>query len=146
MNSQKFYYVGRTGDKSSGVSQSPFDRFSKHLGSNKNNNALLRHLEKHCIIPERCTFRFHAFGPLFTDSTADHGQLCDLVSGLEKALAEDMKASGYELLNQIHCRKPIDQRWRRKMLAHFKSSFPKLAAAKRNDARRSNSPRHPPLP
>ena len=144
MNSQRFYYVGRTGDKSSGASQSPFDRFSKHLGSNKNNNALRRQLEKRRIDPERCTFRFHAFGPLFRNSTANHGQLCDLASGLEKALAEDMRSSGYELLNQVHCRKPIDQRWRQKVLAHFTSSFPKLAAV--NTSRSPSSSSHPPTP
>ena len=30
------HYVGKTGDKSSGASQSPFDRLSKHLGNNEN--------------------------------------------------------------------------------------------------------------
>jgi hypothetical protein len=36
---RSFFYVGKTGDKPSGSSQSPIDRLSKHLGKNMVNNA-----------------------------------------------------------------------------------------------------------
>src|SRR5690348_2256936 len=102
------HYVGKTGDKASGVCQSPFDRFSKHLGFNSNNNALRKHLSDIGIDPEHCRFRFHAHGPLFTDSTKTHGELCDIVSSLEAALASEMQAAGYAVINVVNCRIPTD--------------------------------------
>jgi hypothetical protein len=103
------HYVGKTGDKASRVSQSPFNRLSNHLGGNKNNNALKRHLAQKKIDPERCQFRFHAYGPLFADGSKQaHGEFCDVTSGLEKGLAEAMNEAGYEVINKVHCRTPID--------------------------------------
>lgn len=98
------YYVGKTGDKASRASQSPFDRVSKHLGHNENNNALRRHLGKNGIDPESSRFRFLACGPIFAHvSTAKHGELCDITSGLEKALADAMASAGYTVINKVHC-------------------------------------------
>jgi hypothetical protein len=122
------YYVGRTGDKASGVCQSPFDRFSKHLGANPNNNALQRHLKKHGLRQEDCSFRFHTFGPLLADSKLGHGEQCDVVAALEKALADSMTASGYEVLNQVNCRMPLDGPLWKKALSQFTKAFPKLAS------------------
>ena len=68
----RVHYVGRTGDKASGVSQSPFDRFSKHHGANPNNNALQRHLKTHKLQQEDCLFRFHALGPLLVGHHPEH--------------------------------------------------------------------------
>lgn len=52
-NSERIYYVGRTGDSSSPNAQSPFSRMSHHLGFNRRSNVLRRHLEKRNIAPER---------------------------------------------------------------------------------------------
>lgn len=120
------HYVGKTGDKASRVCQSPFNRLSNHLGGNKHSNALKRHLAVKKIDPERCQFRFHAYGPLFVDtSRKTHGELCDVTSGLEKALADAMNEAGYEVINRVPCRTPIDlamfQAVRNAFAAHFKN-------------------------
>lgn len=119
------HYVGKTGDKSSGASQSPFDRLSKHLGTNENNNALRRLFAKNGVNPERCRFYFHAFGPLFDCESKTHGELCDITSSLEKALADAMTAAGYALINSVKCRMPVDPKRfagvRAAFAPHFKS-------------------------
>jgi hypothetical protein len=119
------HYVGKTGDKASRVCQSPFNRLSNHLGGNKHSNALKRHLGQKKIEPERCQFRFHAYGPLFVDNSEQtHGELCDATSGLEKALADALNEAGYEVINKVHCRIPIDlaifQTARNAFATHFK--------------------------
>jgi hypothetical protein len=120
------HYVGKTGDKASRVCQSPFNRLSNHLGGNKHSNALKRHLALKKIEPERCQFRFHAYGPLFADNSKQtHGELCDVTSGLEKALAEAMSEAGYEVINKVPCRTPTDratfQSARNAFATHFKN-------------------------
>ncbi len=121
------HYIGKTGDKASGVSQSPFDRLSKHLGRNENNNALRRHLERTGIDPGSCRLRFIAYGPLFTiTSTANHGELCDIMSDLEKALAVAFKDSGYEVLNPMKSRKKPDQNLWGQVQKAFAAYFPRL--------------------
>ena len=122
-----FYYVGKTGDKASRTSQSPFDRLSKHLGSNDKNNALRQHLATRVIEPEDCRFRFYAYGPLFqNDFARPHAESCDIMSGLEKALADAMAAAGYNLLNTVKCRMPLDQKQFEDVKAAFSARFPML--------------------
>jgi hypothetical protein len=125
-NGRHVYYVGCTGDKSSGVCQSPFDRFSKHLGANVNNNALQRHLTRNKLNREACSFRFYAFGPLLVGRRLSHDRKCDRVAALEKALANSMRASGYDVLNQVNCRLVLDQALWRQVSPEFKKVFPKL--------------------
>jgi len=123
---RNIYYVGKTGDKPSGSSQSPFDRLSKHLGQNKNNNALRRYLDKNQVDPSRCHFRFHAYGPLFTEGSLDHGKVCDMMSGLEKALADAMYGAGYEVMNKVHSRHPADPELFERVRSKFAAEFQKL--------------------
>jgi hypothetical protein len=119
--------VGKTGDKAAGVSQSPFDRLSKHLGSNRNNNALRRHLENKRLQLEDCRFLFCAHGPLFQDGeTRTHSELCDQMSALEKDLADAMQASGYSVLNTVRCRKFVDREVFEGVRATFSHLFPNL--------------------
>jgi hypothetical protein len=126
---RNLYYVGKTGDKASGASQSPFNRLSNHLGGNKHSNALKRHLAKRKIDPERCEFHFHAYGPLFTDkSTRAHGELCDVTSGLEKALAEAMNGARYEVINTVQSHAPIDLALFEAVKNAFASHFKNLSS------------------
>lgn len=126
------HYVGKTGDKASGVSQSPFDRLSKHLGYNHNNNALRRHLGNEGLDPERCRFRFRAYGPLFgSESRKTHGELCDVASGLESALANAMVAAGYPVINIVNCRMLVDPEQFATVRAAFAVHFDKLGGAAR---------------
>lgn len=76
-----------------------------------------------------------ACGPLFAnDPTTEHGALCDIMSGLEKALADTMTAAGYEVINTVHCRKPLDEvlfaRVRAAFAAHFPALWQRAAKAK----------------
>ncbi len=122
------HYVGKTGDKASGVSQSPFNRISNHLGHNPHSNAVRRHLGN--VDPERCCFRFHACGPLFDgESPQSHADLCDVVSALESALRNAMVEAGYEVINVVPCRKPIDREQFATVRAAFAKHFDKLAGA-----------------
>jgi len=126
------YYVGKTGDKASGASQSPFDRLSKHLGRNQNNNALRRLLGKIGIDSGCCSFRVHACGPLFIgESTKTHNELCDITSGLEKALADAMAEARYEVINTVRCRGQLDAELFACIRAAFASHFIRLASGAR---------------
>lgn len=124
---RKVHYVGKTGDKSSGVSQSAFDRLSKHLGSNKHNNALRRHLAAHSVDAEQCHFRFWSLGPLhFGEITSSHATLCDTTSALECALAREMREAGYTVLNEVKCRQSLDEHMFGQVRQIFRKQFEKL--------------------
>jgi len=128
-----FHYVGKTGDKASSACQSPFNRLSNHLGGNKHSNALKRHLGNRKIHPESCHFHFHAYGPLFDgQSQKTHGELCDTMSGLEKALADAMVEAGYTAINPIKCRQQADARLFSVVRTAFSAHFEKLAMDGRN--------------
>jgi hypothetical protein len=122
------HYVGKTGDKASRVCQSPFNRFTNHLGGNEHSNALKRHLSHIHIDPQSCQFRFLAYGPLFGDgSQRTHGELCDVTSGLEKALAEAMTEAGYVVINKVHCRTALDAKTFVAVRNAFASHFANLS-------------------
>ena len=126
---RKLYYVGRTGDSSSLNAQSPFARLSQHLGWNRNSNALRRNLEDCKLVAEECrAFRLFACGPVFpeTQSKARHARSRDIVAALEKELADAMHAAGYDVLNEVKCRKPLDQDLWHAVMAAFQEHFPKL--------------------
>lgn len=80
-------YLGRTGDSSSPCAQSPLNRLSQHLGTNKNANALRHQLLKAGIAPIDCTsFEMVAYGPIFTEaeSMTEHGVPRNLVAVMER--------------------------------------------------------------
>ncbi len=85
----------------------------QHLGHNKMQNMLRNNLEKKGIIAEECkAFHLIAHGPLFPEAKDDWEKHCerrDIVSALEKQLAEDLKSSGYNVLNEVKARNPLDQ-------------------------------------
>lgn len=125
------HYVGRTGDSSSANAQSPFSRLSQHLGTNGRANALRRHLKDAGIeAPETCQrFSLFPYGPIFPEgrgSTTEHNESRDVVAALEKALADAMVAAGYEVLNKISCRRPLDETLFARIRSEFAVHFPKL--------------------
>ena len=62
----EYLYVGHTGDSSSPNAASPYQRMGQHLGHQKRQNALRKHLEKNGIEPEQCiAFQMIAYGPCF---------------------------------------------------------------------------------
>jgi hypothetical protein len=123
------HYVGKTGDKASRASQSPFNRLANHLGSNKHSNALTRYLGQMKLPPETCHFRFHAYGPLFEEkSHKTHGELCDVTSALEKGLADAMTEVGYVVINKVHCRTALDASAFAAVRTAFAAHFDKLSS------------------
>lgn len=122
------YYVGRTGDSSSFNAQSPFNRMGQHLGFQKQSNAMRRQLEAKGIVPEECNFRLVAHGPLLEEGKTreEHRPRRDKVGALEKALAEAMCAAGYDVLNTVNCRVPLDEEMFAEVLEAFGEKFAKL--------------------
>ncbi len=104
------YYVGRTGDSSSVNAQSPFNRMGQHLGFNEKSNVLRRHLEGKKTNPDTCSFRLIAHGPIFKEATIkeEHRKRRDSIASMEKALADEMTAAGYNVINTVNCRKKLN--------------------------------------
>jgi hypothetical protein len=122
------HYVGRTGDSSSANAQSPFNRVSQHLGFNEKSNALRRHLEERGLRPEECRFRLVTHGPVLEEAQTaeEHHVPRDAVAALEKALAEALCAAGYDVINRVACRKPLDAARFEEIRAAFAVHFPRL--------------------
>ena len=125
----EYLYVGRTGDSSSPNATPPYQRMGQHLGHQKTQNALRKHLESRGIEPEQCrAFHFIAHGPLFPEA-ADmeaHAVPRDIVAALEKALADALKSAGYEVMNVVRCRKPLDEELFARVRAAYAAHFPAL--------------------
>ena len=126
-------YVGRTGDSSSPRANPPYLRMGQHLGNNEKQNALRRQLLKKGVEPEDCgSFELISYGPLFPEQNdlAEHKQPRDIVAALEKELRDSLFEAGYQVLNIVHCRKPLDkERWF-DVHAAFAKYFPKMKAGK----------------
>ncbi|MGO7837063.1 hypothetical protein [Rhizobium johnstonii] len=115
---EELLYVGRTGDNSSPHATAPYTRMGQHLSFSPSQNALRRHLLNRNIAAEDChEFDLIAYGPLYdevskgdgmsrADLMAAHIPLRDLVGALEKVLAEELKASGYDVLNTVKWKHP----------------------------------------
>src|SRR3989442_7195008 len=125
----EYLYVGRTGDNSSPYATPSYQRMGQHLGHQKTQNALRKHLEGRGIEPERCrAFDLIAHGPLFPQARdmQAHRPPRDIVAALEKALADALKAAGYEVMNAVHCRKPVDAALFAQVCVAFAAHFPAL--------------------
>ena len=122
------YYIGRTGDSSSSNAQSPFNRMGQHLGFNKNSNVLRRHLEGKGITPEKCEFKLVAYGPILREARTqdEHATARDITAALEKALADTLAESGFEVLNKVSCRKELDLNLWAKVRKEYALHFPRL--------------------
>tara|TARA_B100000678_G_C18210692_1_gene503246 strand:+ start:1544 stop:1993 length:450 start_codon:yes stop_codon:yes gene_type:complete len=133
-------YVGRTGDSSSPHASAPFKRLGQHLSQNDKQNPLRRHLEARGISPEICEdFEFIAHGPVFealTHAEDDdletrkqrHYPVRDQIAALEKALADALSEVGYDVLNTVRSRKPLDQSVWSSLRTAFAEHFPELRA------------------
>jgi len=124
----QLHYVGRTGDVSSANAQSPFKRMGQHLGDLSNQNMLKTHLGKREIEPETCTYRMVAHGPILdeTDDWPEHQRRRDLIAALEDALEKAMAAAGYDVLNVVNSKKPLDDDLFAEVKAAFAAEFPAL--------------------
>lgn len=137
-------YVGRTGDNSSPNASPAYIRFGQHLGTAKTQNALRRHLTGRGIAPEACReFDLVAHGPVHPEVEkpadfdhkdaetrlalmAQHVPLRDIVGAMEKRLADDLDAAGYEVMNTVNWKPTIaDEDWHPIRTA-FTPAFPWL--------------------
>ena len=119
-------YVGRTGDSSSSRATSPFTRIGLHLGTNWRQALIRRHLKKQGFEPEDCTsFQIIAHGPLFPEVQGwnNHKEARNKVAALEKALADALRNRGYQVLNTVNCRIPLDANLWEKVRKTFARDF-----------------------
>ncbi len=135
---KEWLYVGRTGDNSSPHATAPYQRMGQHLGSVKTQNALRRHLEKRAVDPAACVaFHLISHGPLYDEVAkadgatraalmAAHTPLRDIVGAMEKALADELAAAGYAVLNTVNCKWPVDAALWLPVRAAFAVHFPRL--------------------
>lgn len=126
------YYVGRTGDSSSPHAQAPFNRMSQHLGFAEASNTLRKQLKGRKLTPEKCSFRLVAHGPVLPEGSGmvEHRKQRDIIAGVEKELADAMNEAGYDVLNEVHSRKPLDQKLWLQVKKAFAVDFPKLESVK----------------
>lgn len=125
---EELLYVGRTGDSSSPKAQSPFNRMGQHLGFLSTSSMLRNHLSMRGVCPEQCTFRLIAHGPILeeADGMEAHKERRDLIAALEKKLAEALAAAGYEVMNEVKCRKPLDEAMYAAVRIAFSMEFHRL--------------------
>jgi hypothetical protein len=124
-------YVGRNGDSSSTNAQSPFNRMGQHLGSADNSSMLRKYMVARALNPVDCRFRLVAFGPILAESpgkdVAEHRLRRDRVAGMDKQLAEDLKAAGYDVVNPVLSTKPLDEELYADVRVAFAAHFEDLA-------------------
>jgi hypothetical protein len=92
---------------------------------------LRNHLGSRALDLQSCTYRLLAFGPVL-DEVADgsmdkHKDLRDRVAGIEKQLALDLAAVGYDVLNEVKSRKPLDSQLYAPVKAAFAAHFVRLS-------------------
>ena len=123
------HYVGRTGDSSSPHAQSPFNRMGQHFGFNANSNTIRRHLNERHVEPASCALRLVAHGPILAEGTTmdEHRERRNVVAALEKALADALRSAGYDVINTVACRQPVDTALFETVRAAFAADFHKLA-------------------
>jgi hypothetical protein len=80
------------------------------------------------IAPERCGFRLISYGPILDEvaTAEEHRGPRDITAALEKALATAMREAGYNVINIVNCRMPLDGRLFADCRAAFADEFPKL--------------------
>jgi hypothetical protein len=125
-------YAGCTGDSSSANAQSPFNRMGQQVGRAVNSSMLRNHLAGRDVEPQDCTSRLIAYGPVLPEDPAgdmaEHKLRRDVVAGIEKRLAEDLKAAGYDVVNMMASTKPLDENAYADVRAAFAAHFPRLGS------------------
>ena len=135
-------YVGRTGDNSSPHATAPYTRMGQHLSAASTQNALRKHLERRGVEPHACQFELVSHGPLYpevaraVDDTraslmARHLPFRNRVGAMEKALAEELSAAGYVVLNTVKWPHPVDESAWAPVREAFAERFPGLLANRR---------------
>ena len=85
-------------------------------------------------------FDLVAFGPILpeVEDPTLHPASRDRIASLEKALCDALRECGYDVLNTVNCRKPLDGELWESVFTSFSSRFPGLKKLDRTSvARRS---------
>lgn len=110
--SNRYFYVGRTGDSSSAHAASPFNRIGQHLDfrENANGNSLAKRLKEVGVNPRTSNFRMLALGPFFPEQrTFDkHKPFRDQMATFEFELANYLKTKGCNVLGSHHIGTAVD--------------------------------------
>jgi hypothetical protein len=126
----KLLYVGRTGDSSSPNAQSLFNRMGQNLGTLATSSMVRNNLESRGVDPVDCEFRMVGHGPVFEEpvmkTMESHKPIRDQVAALEKKLAEDLKAAGYDVMNTVRSRAVLDEALHEQVRGAFANEFPGL--------------------
>ncbi|MBK0327749.1 hypothetical protein I5535_10640 [Rhodobacteraceae bacterium F11138] len=134
-------YVGRTGDNSSPHATAPYTRMGQHLGFATTQNALRKQLSKRGIDAEDCkAFHLISHGPIYPEIDKNDGAdrkvlmerhmpLRNLVGAMEKALAEELAAAGYDVMNEVKWSHPHDAAVWAAVREAFAEHFPRLRNA-----------------
>jgi hypothetical protein len=129
-NGDKVLYVGRTGDSSSPNAQSLFNRMGQNLGTLSTSSMVRNNLKKRGVDPVECKFRMVGHGPVFDEpapKTMDaHKPLRDQVAALERGLAEDLEAAGYDVMNTVRSRAVLDEALYEQVRIAFAEELPGL--------------------
>tara|TARA_A100000171_G_scaffold40693_1_gene41205 strand:+ start:213 stop:695 length:483 start_codon:yes stop_codon:yes gene_type:complete len=131
-------YVGRTGSHSGASAASPLIRLGKHLDFVEPTKGVLLQLQGQGVSLEACDeTELVSYGPLFPEVTARgaasredqirrHQISRDVLAGLEKQLRDALDQCGYQVLNTVSSRKPVDAALWADVKAAFAKHFPKL--------------------
>jgi hypothetical protein len=110
--SNRYFYVGRTGDSSSAHAASPFNRIGQHLDFRENakGNSLAKRLNEVGINPRTSNFRMLALGPFSPEQVTfdEHKPFRDQMATYEHELANYLKTEGYNVLGSHHLGTTVD--------------------------------------
>ena len=125
---ERYLYVGRTGDSSSPNAAFPFARIGQHLDvrPNARANSIARRLKEKNVLPSSGKFEMLAIGPLFLEQATltDHKVYRDQMAALERDLAKYLRESGYNVLGTHASRKSVNEKMLTKVLKIVKKRFP----------------------
>ena len=127
-DNRELLYVGMTGDTSSPNAASPFGRMGQHLDPKSRGNALFQYLKK-CKVPaSACRFELIAHGPVLQEvsNMGEHKEPWSKVSSVEKALHDALVNAGYQVMNPVNSRQPLDTKLWDQVRAAFAKHFPGL--------------------
>jgi hypothetical protein len=93
--------------------------------SRKNSSMLRNHLQDRDVSPDLCSFRLVAHGPILPEAEdwKSHVIRRDLAAAVEKQLAEDCAAAGYDVLNSVASGKELDDELYAPVRAAFTEHF-----------------------
>lgn len=124
-------YVGRTGDSSSAHASSPFRRIGEHLNPSPKakGNALGKQLQREGVKFAECSFEMVAVGPVYPEQSDfdAHVPFRNQMAALERAVADELKRRGYNVLGTHPRQGSPDQAVLQQIQALLDPKFPLVA-------------------